>query len=47
MKPSKRPKYPIDIKKINVEQITKKNKDLTIEELYKEVLRSKQRYRRR
>ncbi len=47
MKPSKRPKYPIDIKKIDIAQITKKNKDLTVEELYKEVLRSKQRCRRR
>jgi len=41
MKPSKKPKYPIDVKKVSIEQIKKKEKDLTAEELYKEVLRSK------
>jgi len=47
MKPAKKPKYPIDIKKISIESITKKEKDLTAEELYREILHSKIRLKRR
>jgi len=46
MKPSKKPKYKFDIRKLGA-SIEKKDKDWTPEELYKEQLRSKSKHRKR
>lgn len=47
MRPIKKPKYRFDVKKIDIDNVAKKDKDLTPEELYIEMLRSKSRHRRR
>jgi len=47
MKPINKPKYKFDVKKIDINTVEKKDKDLTVEELYIEMLRSKSRHRRR
>jgi len=49
MRPYKKPKYKLDIKKLTAaaESKRKKDEDWTPAELYKEQLRSKSRYRKR
>lgn len=47
MRPSKKPKYKLDVRKFDVGAIEKKEKDLSLKELYKEQLFSKIRKRRR
>lgn len=49
MKPYKKPKYKFDVDKLTAESKDRieKEKDWTAEELYKESLREKSRYRRK
>lgn len=47
MKPTKKPKYKLDVRKFDVPAIEKKEKDLSLEELYKQQLISKMRMKRR
>jgi len=47
MRPSKKPKYKLDARKFDVPAIEKKEKDLSVEDLYRERLISKMRMRRR
>lgn len=47
MRPTKKPKYKLDVRKFDIGALEKKEKDLSFEELYKEQLFSKIRKRRR
>jgi hypothetical protein len=49
MKPSKKPKYKFNVKKFvaQAEAKHKQEKDWSVEDLYKEQLRSKSRFKRR
>ncbi|MFH1202499.1 MAG: hypothetical protein V1674_06390 [Candidatus Omnitrophota bacterium] len=47
MRPAKNPKYKFDVKKIDPGHVEKKEKDLSVSELYLEMLRSKSRHKRR
>lgn len=47
MKPHKKPKYKLDVRKFDIDSIEKKEKDLRVEELYKQQLMSKIRMKRR
>jgi hypothetical protein len=47
MRPSKKPKYKLSVRKFDLPAIEKKEKDLSVQDLYRERLISKMRMRRR
>ena len=48
MRPYKKPKYKLDVRKFDTYKVEKKEKnDFSIQELYREQLASKMRFRRR
>jgi hypothetical protein len=48
VRPYKKPKYKLDVRKFDTDKVEKKEKkDFSIQELYREQLASKMRFRRR